>query len=74
MPPTIEVPAWFRLAEKCLTGSLADFIEGHRAAGLSWDRISRQLAADTAGEVDVTGVTLAVWATRLGLKTERATA
>ena len=41
-----------------------------RAEGMSWRRIALALRDETDGELDVTPMTLTVWASRAGLETK----
>ncbi len=50
----------YRMANRLTGGKLADLLTEYRAAGLSWDDISRRLYGDFG--VEVTAVTLQSWA------------
>lgn len=47
-----------KLAKMMFGTSLESWVKSHRDAGMSWDRISRQLAAQTEDAVEYTGETL----------------
>lgn len=59
----------YRMADRLLDGKLADLIAQYRAAGMTWDQVSRQLYID--GGVEVTNQTLINWAEKLGIPLER---
>lgn len=52
------------LADLALDGSLLAYVERYRAASVSWAAIARLLGAEHG--IDVSGETLAAWATELG--------
>lgn len=65
--PTLSTA--LRFADYLLGGKLAEFISErrHQEKPASWQQISRDLRNATAGEVDVTDVTVTNWARTLGV-------
>lgn len=58
--PTMRTPTQ-ALADQTLGQPVEAYIRAHRARGMSWRTISRQLHRDTHGQVTVTDVTLRTW-------------
>lgn len=61
-----------QLADHLLGGKLAEILADQRSQGQGWNRIARHLWS-LDNRIDVSGVTVASWASRLGVE-EKATA
>lgn len=65
------LPAKARLADHLIPDGLEALIRTEREKGSSFESIAKSIYTVTDGQIEVSGVTAAAWAERLGFETSR---